>query len=376
MLLASDDMRADPSAQIVAAMARIADPAAADVLLKYVETRQAGGAELADALGATCDPRCVGPLLDLMEEAYDGDYGMLVQQAGVRGLANIGAAAVSPLAQEYPRRRDFVKRNIATALGKIGGDEAQELLATYLEGEASYEAAAALDRLGDPRGAAYIRDELERLLNADEPVPVELYYALEQCQGESLHAICLRLIDSPVFSARWAAAESLARQGDEVGWRFFRTRLEDDEQASRAIYALARLGDAASTKDIARLARHRQQDIVQASIHALAQLQNREAALALLNLGQGPRTVRGYAELRRDSVRALAAYPAQEVMNVVVELLDDDDERVVHFAYMALSEIAGDNLVDAEHWRRWWAYHRSDYSPQVPTDVSANKSAW
>jgi len=151
--------------------------------------------------------------------------------------------------------------------------------------------------------------------------------------------------------------------GDAAGFQFLRKQLENQDDAARAIGTLVRAGDNASTKDIARLAHHRQQDIVQAAIPGLAELNNREAALALLQLAKGPRTVRGYAELRRDSARALAAYPTREVVNLLVELLSNDDERVVHSACLALSKIVGDNLVDAEHWRRWWSYHRSEYSP-------------
>lgn len=369
LLLASGNAYADPDEQIVLAMAQIADSAATDALLKYIDTRHDRLADtrlneaLADALGGTRDPRSVAPILDLMEQPYEGRGGMVVQQAAIRGLAKIGSVAVSRLAREYPRRRAFTKRSIATVLGEIGGDEAKEVLGTLLNDMASYEAAVSLDRLGDPRGAAYIRDELERLMKDSKPVPQELCNALSQSHSELPNAVCRQLLESRDRGAKWAAAESLARQEDDAGLHFLRKQLEDQDKAARAIGALVRVGDNASTKDIARLAHHRQQDIVQAAIRGLAELNNREAASALLQLAKGPRTVRGHAELRRDSTRALAAYPAREVMDLLVELLSDDDERVVHSAYMALSEIVGATLVDAEHWRRWWSYNRREYSP-------------
>jgi len=45
-------------------------------------------------------PRCVASILDLMEHPYDGSGGMVVQQAAIRGLANIGTVTVSRLARE------------------------------------------------------------------------------------------------------------------------------------------------------------------------------------------------------------------------------------------------------------------------------------
>ena len=147
-----------------------------------------------------------------MEQPYHSSGGVVVQQAAIRGLAKIGAVAVSHLAREYPRRRAFTKRSIATALGEIGGDEAKEMLGTLLKDVASYEAADSLDRLGDPRDATYIRDELERLMKSSEPVPQELRYALSRSDAELLQPVCRQLLESRDRNMKWAAAESLARQ--------------------------------------------------------------------------------------------------------------------------------------------------------------------
>lgn len=378
-----------PHEAILTAVGRIGDPSAADFLLDlcrdrakkdgapaYAVVPSVGWNEaLARALGGTRDPRAVELLLMLASAPYDGAGGGVVMLAVMDALEKIGPAALPHLERwAGGGRRYEAQYAIARAAARIGDKKAVPLLTRMLGDdmpEIAAEAAAALDELGSDRGADWVAERLaargRRPPWSGRPVVAALA-ALGRCKHPSLRELSERILTTAAPSQRFDAAEALARMGVEKGNAFLREQLRDDTYATHALTHLERLGDRTVVPEMVRLAGHERQDIVQAAIPALGRAGTKAAADALVRMARGPEVARGYARVKRDSIRALGKVRTRRVVEALLGLLGDADEEVAGAAQWALVEIAGAPVPDAARLRAWWDYHRDDFPADSPCD--------
>lgn len=219
--------------QALASLATLAPDEAATALPRLVDDRDPEvRAHLAEAMGALEDPRTADALARLLEDREGA-----VRRAAAIGLGRIGDERAIPqlVAALSDDDRCF---EAAWALGEMRARAATEPLAKIAEAflrplAVKAAAAAALVRLGDPRGAPALRKVLRALRSDARSYAVQLVGELELAE---LAPDVVELATRPRGADPVVVAEALARLAAK------------SEAASRALRSMSQRTDEAGAR--------------------------------------------------------------------------------------------------------------------------------
>lgn len=352
----SDD-NAPVRKEAASALGRIADRRATGPLIGLLKDRDGMVREEAvKALGKIAPPEAAGPLTGTL---LDGENNSYIRAGAAEALGNIGAATAAEdlryvLRDPSPR----VRTKAAEALGKIGDGGAVEPLAALLADsvfEVRHTAAQALDKTGwVPRteeeriayriamkewddlretGAAAVRPLVEAMREQDSGVRDDIGETLRYIGAPSVEPLLVELQEG-VPSVRSKAALVLGGIGDARALEGLVAALDDSDREVRkgVAEALGNIGDRGA---------------VGALVNHLPDWWAGEAmAEALRKLGWTPRA-------ERDRIHLLVAVRDFESLRgewhvartVLVNDMDQRDDRIVENGLFALLETGGDDII-------------------------------
>ena len=166
------------------------------------------------ALADRPDPRAVDALIAVLPTREWG-----IRHGATQALANIGAAAVSPMLERLPTAGRWVRCDLVCALGDTGDLRAVEPLIEALSDEDSFirrTAAAGLGKLGDARA---VEPLIETLSDERKPVRREAIQALLRIGRPAVKSLdrVAAVSDSPVSRAAAMMARDIRAHSDPRG---------------------------------------------------------------------------------------------------------------------------------------------------------------
>lgn len=192
---------------------KLRDPRVLHPLIEALKDEKIGRTA-ARGLEALADPRAVEPLVAAMQDKDKGTKSFAIT------LAAIGPASIGPLVAAFPTLKDMAIR----------------------------EAAIALRRLGDPRGAEVM---IAALINEAPLVYDDLITQLGRMGAAAVEPL-LSALKSSNPRIRNGSIEALGKNGDVRGVEPLIGLLSEEDTATRqrAIWALGRIGDATAVEPL------------------------------------------------------------------------------------------------------------------------------
>ncbi len=253
----------------------------------------------------------------------------LVARLGILG----DASDVPRLEVLADSRVHAVRAAALDALGRLGEDQALDVLLSYVASSDWEQSRPAIEALGRSDADRALR-ELRRL--ADDPDPTRrqtAWGALARRGGAEARAVLHRVAHQCTPHEAWAAMFAVAALGEPVDQRFLLAvaKGSNPQKASSALSALASFPAAAVTDALLELARtapaHRRPDV----LGALGGLDDPRAVVILEEAARGRRNERNVA------IHALGRSRAPGAMEALVGVTDEAGPNEVASAASALA---------------------------------------